>query len=289
MLPATRTGDHFSTAILLCFCNQSIRNAAPAASSASNSVVLNRAFLTPYSQIQTLQNWLADVLKQCPDWASIFRYCSGKEEEQLEQQQMLKARAEQYVQDLVSGRLIALALRVVVVCLAHKQPHKTLIRIVIISSFRLDSLCSAAAPHALPHHPNFSRPSRRFFGVRGTISHIKTKITLLQSAVAPSASHPASYIRSTPPAAAARSSSCAMQLSIAPCSPWQRRPCSCAGLTRARFSRQLRSPVRLIVCLDSGRLDALYPYCVEAGGATHLDALMVMLVLWQPPCRLIMS
>lgn len=179
MLPATRTGDNFSTAILLCFCNQSIRNAAPAASSASNSVVLNRAFLTPYSQIQTLQNWLADVLKQCPDWASIFRYCSGKEEEQLEQQQMLKARAEQYVQDLVSGRLIALALRVAFVCLAHKQPHTALIRIVIISSFRVDSLCSAAAPHALPHHPNFSRPSRRFFGVRGTISHIKTKITLL--------------------------------------------------------------------------------------------------------------
>jgi hypothetical protein len=80
-----------------------------------------------------------------------------------------------------------------------------------------------------------------------------------------------------------------MQPSIVPCSPWQRRPCSCAGLTRARFSRQLRSPVRLIVWLDSGRLDALYPYCVEAGGATHLDALMVMLVLWQPSCWLIMS
>jgi hypothetical protein len=78
-----------------------------------------------------------------------------------------------------------------------------------------------------------------------------------------------------------------MQLSIGLCSPWQRRPCSCAGLTRARFSRQLRSPVRLIVCLDSGRLDALYPYCVEAGGATHLDALMVMLMLWQPSCWLI--
>jgi hypothetical protein len=31
--------------------------------------------------------------------------------------------------------------------------------------------------------------------------------------------------------------------------------------------------------LGSGRIDALYPYCVEAGGATHLDALMVMMMM----------
>jgi hypothetical protein len=51
------------------------------------------------------------------------------------------------------------------------------------------------------------------------------------------------------------------------------RSLSFARVTPASFS------ARLIVSLDSGRLDALYPYCVEAGGATHLDALMVMLVL----------
>ena len=32
----------------------------------------------------------------------------------------------------------------------------------------------------------------------------------------------------------------------------------------------------LILFTCSGRIDALYPYCVEAGGATHLDALMVI-------------
>ncbi len=34
--------------------------------------------------------------------------------------------------------------------------------------------------------------------------------------------------------------------------------------------------VCLILFTCSGRIDALYPYCVEAGGATHLDALMVI-------------
>jgi hypothetical protein len=46
-----------------------------------------------------------------------------------------------------------------------------------------------------------------------------------------------------------------------------RAPLSCS--VRVNFGR-------LTQFLGSGRLDALYPYCVEAGGATHLDALMVM-------------
>jgi hypothetical protein len=80
------------------------RNAAPSASSASNSVVLNRAFLTPYSQIQTLQNWLADVLKQCPDWPVIMQYYNGKNEEQREQElRVIRERADQFVQDIVTG------------------------------------------------------------------------------------------------------------------------------------------------------------------------------------------
>jgi hypothetical protein len=83
---------------MVCF-----RNAAPAASSSSNSVVLNRAYLTPYSQIQTLQNWLADVQKQCPDWPSIFRFHSGKEEERQEQEQLMRVRADQFLQDIVTG------------------------------------------------------------------------------------------------------------------------------------------------------------------------------------------
>ena len=86
--------------ILKVFCS---RNAAPAASSSSNSVVLNRAYLTPYSQIQTLQNWLADVQKQCPDWPSIFRFHNGKEEERQEQEQLMRARADQFLQDIVTG------------------------------------------------------------------------------------------------------------------------------------------------------------------------------------------
>ncbi len=85
------------------FCKYRRRNAAPAASSTSNSVALNRVYLTPYSQIQTLQNWLAEVLKHCPDWTSIMRYHSGREEERLEQELSMQTRADQFVQDIVTG------------------------------------------------------------------------------------------------------------------------------------------------------------------------------------------
>jgi hypothetical protein len=67
-------------------------------------VALNRAYLTPYSQIQTLQNWLAEVEKQCPDWPIIFRYYNGKEEEVREQELLMRARADQFVQDIVTGQ-----------------------------------------------------------------------------------------------------------------------------------------------------------------------------------------
>jgi hypothetical protein len=89
-----------------CFCKHCCRNAAPAASSTSNSVALNRAYLTPYSQIQTLQNWLAEVLKHCPDWTSIMRYHSGRDEERLDLEHSMQTRADQFVQDLVTGECV---------------------------------------------------------------------------------------------------------------------------------------------------------------------------------------
>jgi hypothetical protein len=167
------------------------RESAPAASTASNSVVLNRAFLTPYSQIQTLQNWLADVLTRCPDWPQIFRYHNGSPEEQQQLEQTMRARADQFVNDLVSGWSLPVTL-----------PPSMLAR--ITPTFR--SLLSAFL--AFEVHPS--------------------------------------------------GGGCSQQL-----------------LSNATLQRAMLALSAETVFLCSGRMDAVYPYSVEAGGATHLDALMV--------------
>jgi len=51
--------------------------------------------------------------------------------------------------------------------------------------------------------------------------------------------------------------------------------CSQQLLCNAQLQRAMLAMAAETVLLCSGRLDALYPYAVEAGGATHLDALMV--------------
>jgi hypothetical protein len=180
--------DHSSTQGIS---SEAERSAGPSASSASNSVVLNRAFLTPYSQIQTLQNWLAEVLKQCPDWAGLSRHYNGKEEDSQEQEQLMRARADQFVQDIVTGWTHPVAL-----------PPAMLAR--IIPTFR----ALLAAFLAFEVHPS--------------------------------------------------GGGCAQQL-----------------LSNATLHRAMLALAAETVFLCSGRIDALYPYSVEAGGATHLDALMV--------------
>lgn len=171
--------------------NDAEKTAGPAASSASNSVALNRAFLTPYSQMQTLQNWLAEVEKQCPDWASLFRYYNGKPEDLQEQEQVLRARADQFVQDIATGW-------------TQPVPLPPIMLTRIIPTFR--ALLAAFLAFEV-------RPS---------------------------------------------GGGCAQQL-----------------LINATLHRAMLALAAETVFLCSGRVDALYPYSVEAGGATHLDALMV--------------